>query len=288
MLARQIFLIASFLVFGVRQAVAQDAAPFVVKVDGSRYQANFTENEQKIRRLPIYFESLGNSSTAVAVNLEGPQGAKIYAVHGLLGSRSPASALSDPAFGTAASFRTQASKRDVAQVSIVGSSGTSSMGSLYSWFHLNKDACSGNKSTKYLSKITIDLSEVPTEAFTQGFSLVVSVQEFRFKGAQVASIKPASDGLYKNEPILLMGTISYNNEYVNINRWSGGKPRFFKRIPVVKYVGYRGYGLSLARLKGLLNGGSATFELTNGGDIYGVCFKLQRTRQAVNGYPAPR
>jgi hypothetical protein len=58
-----------------------------------------------------------------------------------------------------------------------------------------------------------------------------------------------------------------------------------KRIPIVKYVGYKGYGLSLARIKGLLNGGKATFELSNGGDIYGVCFSLARKRQVRNGYP---
>jgi hypothetical protein len=114
----------------------------------------------------------------------------------------------------------------------------------------------------------------------------VALQEFPFKRDQAASIKPSSDGKYRGEPILLMQTIAYGSEYVNIRQYAkSGKLRSARRIPIIKYVGYRGLSLSLARLRGLLNGGKATFELTNGSDIYGVCFSLARRRQVRNGYP---
>jgi hypothetical protein len=91
--------------------------------------------------------------------------------------------------------------------------------------------------------------------------------------------------MYKGEPILLMSTMAYGGEYVSIVKWAKGKIASIKEIPVVKYVSYRGYNLSLARLNGTLSGGKVTYELSDGGLTYGVCLAAERRRQYANGYP---
>lgn len=280
------FLALSVFLVPVSAARANEALAYEVVADGTTYQANFTEANRNIKEFTVYFVSEGNNTTSVAVSLQGPVGAQARARIGLMGAGGSEAAAKDLSFGAEAKFRTSQSKREFAQAVIEGDANASSASSVYSWFHLHKDACSGSKTTKYLAKVTVDVSKVDQALYANGFSLLVSLQEFRFKGAQVASIKPASDGKYYGEPILLMGTVSYGNEYVNIRTYAkAGKLRSQRRIPIVKYVGYRGYGLSLARLRGLLNGGKATFELSNGGDVYGVCFSLVRKRQVRNGYP---
>jgi hypothetical protein len=205
---------------------------------------------------------------------------------GFLGSQNAATVVG-AATGLPAIRTRISSTRDVPDFGLTPDSSDPRVGSAYVWYHLQKDACTGGKTDRYVSRVKLDLSKVDPSLYDLTFKVRLSLKEFKYAGAQVASIKPESDGKYKNEPILLMATIG-NPEYVNIVYWRKKRIARTRRIPVVKYVSYKGYGLSLARLIGSLNGGRATFELTNGGDIYGVCFTAVRRRQSVNGYPAPR
>lgn len=283
---RSFFLGMAALVLPGFSAYAQSALAYEVVADGTTYQARFTAATRNIKEFTVYFVSAGNNSTAVAVGLQAPNGTRAKGNIGFLGARGAKDAIGQPSFGVQARFRRSGSKREFSEAVINTQDSGSSSGSSYSWFHLHKDACSGSKKSRYLAKVTVNVSDVDPALYEQGFTVSVALQEYRFKGGQAASIKPASDGKYRGEPISLMQTISYGNEYLNIRSYArGGKLRSAKRIPVVKYVGYRGLSLSLARLRGLLNGGKATFELTNGGDIYGVCFSLARRRQVRNGYP---
>ena len=152
-------------------------------------------------------------------------------------------------------------------------------------YHMHKDACLPSKSTQYLSRLFINVSGVSQAELDKGIVIRVGIKELPYSGSRAASIKPAADGKYRGEPILLMSSVGYGNEYVNVVKRKSHVVRSRKRIPVVKYVSYKGYSLSLSRLRGMLRGGQATFELSNGGYIYGVCFKLVRKRQVTNGYP---
>jgi hypothetical protein len=155
-------------------------------------------------------------------------------------------------------------------------------------YHSQKDACAPERTEVFHTGVWFDLSGISPDLRATGFTIRLAMREHQFQGARVASIKPASDGKYRGEPILLMGAVQYGGEYVNVVRRSRAGVRSTRRIPVVKYVSYKGYTLSLARLRNVLRGGRATFELTNGGLIYGVCFELRRRRQVANGYPLSR
>jgi hypothetical protein len=157
-------------------------------------------------------------------------------------------------------------------------------GRVHRLYHLHKDACLADKSARYISRITFWLSQVPVEYLGEGSLLRVAVKEFRYPGSEAASVKPVAEGRYRGEPLLLMSSIQYGGEYVNLHRRAGDRIHVRRRLPVVKYVYHRGRTLSVVRLRGLLTGGRATFELSNGGYVYGVCFSLVRRRQMVNGY----
>lgn len=141
--------------------------------------------------------------------------------------------------------------------------------------------------SSYLVGVRLDLTAVTDAAFTQGFEVAVAAKPRKHRGEDASTIKPYAEGLYAGEPILLMSSLgSYGaSEKVNLVQWKKNKPGKIKKLPVVKYVYYRGLYLALARLRGLLKGGKATFELTNGDVAYSVCFKLAQTRQRANGYP---
>jgi type 1 fimbria pilin len=271
---------------GLAVAQAQSSASYEVKADGTTYQANFTAEYRSVKSLVVYFVSTGKVSSAAQVTVQAPVGARVRAQAGFIGVQEVAAALADPTLESVALRSAMNARKELPEVALAAYYEGDPMGNATVSFPIQKDSCaSGAALARYLAKVTVDLSGVADSSYDQGFPVVLSVKDQVFSGAKVASIKPASDGLYKGEPILLMGTIGYGNEFVNIVQWRNGKKRSQRRIPVVKYVGYRGYGLSLARLKGVLNGGKATMELSDGTNIYGVCFSLARRRQVANGYP---
>lgn len=276
------------VVCGITSAVAQaqTSASYEVKADGTTYQANFTAEYRNVKSLTVYFVSTGRVSSAAQLALQAPVGARVRAQAGFIGSQDTVTALADPTLESVGLRSGFEARREQPEVALAPSYEGDPMANATIAFPIQKDSCASESAlSRYLAKITVDLSGVAESSYDQGFPVVLSVTDKVFSGPKVASIKPASDGLYKNEPILLMGTISYGNEFVNIVQWRNGKKRSQRRIPVVKYVGYRGYGLSLARLKGVLNGGKATLELSDGTNTYSVCFALARRRQVANGYP---
>ncbi len=266
---------------------AQELAPYEIVPDGRQYEVQMGPSEIGLKNISVYFVSTGNVSNNVTVDIMGPKGLVGTARGGFIGGEVAASALSSPTAVNALAVRAYPDKKEAPSFTTITYGSDLREGYASANFHLQKDAC-GPKTGRYVAQIKLDLNGVAPELYDQVFSIVLSVRENPFKGDKVASVKPSSDGKYRGEPILLMQTIGYGGEYVNKVTWKNGRIVAQKRIPIVKYVGYMGYGLSLARIKNLIGGGKHTYELSNGSDIYGVCLKASRTRQRVNGYPNSR
>lgn len=269
---------------------AHAATQFVqVSPDGLEYQVHVAAHSGEASPIVAYFLSPGRSSVAIEVGIEGPTGLRGVAFGAQVDAERIDETLPIVPWQPQSWMKirdevsVKAKEYDGFAIASKDHNGTSRF-----LYHGHKDACASERKASYLTGLLLDISGVPPESRAVGFTIRLAMREHQFQGAQVASIKPSSDGQYRGEPILLMGAVQYGDEYVNIVRRSRGGVRSKRRIPVVKYVSYKGHTLSLARLRGVLRGGRATFELTNGGLIYGVCFELQRRRQVVNGYPLSR
>ncbi len=271
----------------VSRAAAQELAPYEIVPDGRQYEIEMGPSERSLKTISVYFVSTGNVSNNVTVDVIGPQGILGTVRSGFIGGEVAANALASPIAVGDVSVRSYPNPKEVPSFATAPYGSDTRVGYASANFHLQKDAC-GAKTSRYVAQVKLDLSGISPALYDQVFSIILAVKETPFQGDRVASIKPSSDGKYRGEPILLMQTVGYGNEYVNKVTWKGGKIVARKRIPIVKYVGYMGYGLSLARIKSILGGGKHTFELSNGGEIYGVCLKATRTRQRVNGYPNSR
>jgi hypothetical protein len=260
--------------------------PFEIPTTGDVYEVSLGSEDSPSTTLEVYFASPGSVSLAVGLLVEGPPGTQAIVDTMYLppGVSTYAEAVQSNIVAQPATLKgiTDAKGRETDRF-IIDPAGAG--GQVQLLYHVHKDACLPDRLSRYISRITFVLNEVPSNYFAEGFALRVAVKEYRYPGSEVASIKPVAEGKYRGEPILLMGTIQYGGEYVDVVRRSGQRIRSRRRLPVVKYVYHRGHSLSLARLQGVLNGGKATFELSNGKYIYGVCFSLSRRRQTVNGYP---
>jgi len=277
-------LLSLWCVVGATSCFAFD--PFEIPTTGDLYEVSLGSADSPGSPLEVYFISPGSVSLAVGLVVEGPPGTQAIVDSILLPSDVPSyteaqrrGIASEPATLTTI---TDSKGRETDRF-IIDPAGPA--GRVQLFYHLHKDACMSDKTSRYVSRITFFLDQIPAQYFSDGFKLRVAVREYRYGGSEVASIKPVSEGKYRGEPILLMGSIQFGNEYVNLIRRAGQRVRSRRRLLVVKYVYHRGHSLSLARLRGVLNGGKATFELSNGGYIYGVCFSLVRRRQTANNYP---
>ena len=280
---RLLSLLASLLITGAH-AFAEELAPYEIVPDGKRYEIRMGPDQRNLKTISVYFVSTGNMSNAVQINLSGPAGIRGTARGGFIGTLDAATVLAtNPPTLTSYGIRAYGVKEPTDSF-VTASAYDPSYGYVAPWFHLNRDAC-GKKSDRYIAHIKLDLSGIDPAAYERIFTIQIAVKEQKFSRKPVASIKPSSDGKYFGEPILLMNTVGYGNEFVTKNTWRAGQIVASVKIPVVKYVGYMGYGLSLIRIKKVLKGGKHTWDLTNGGEIYGVCLKAVRTRQRVNGYP---
>jgi hypothetical protein len=274
----------SLLVTGASAFAQDELPPYEIIPNGKQYEIQLGPDQRSLKTLSVFFVSTGNMSNAVQVNLSGPVGIRGTARGGFIGTMDAATALATN-HPTISPYGIRAYGVKATTTSFVtASSYNPYYGYVAPWFHLTKDAC-GKKRNRYVAQIKLDLSGVNPTLYDQIFSIQISVKEQKFSRKPVASIKPSSDGKYFGEPILLMNTVGYGNEYVTKNTWKNGRIVASKKLKVVKYVGYMGYGLSLIRIKKVLKGGKHTWDLTNGGEIYGVCLKATRTRQRVNGYP---
>jgi hypothetical protein len=280
---RNILPLAALLLIGVHTAAAQELAPYEIEPTNKQYEIRMGADQRSLKAISVYFVSTGNVSNAVMIDLMGPVGITGTVRGGFIGTLDASTALAGGAELSQLAVRTYPDKKE-AQSFATATNYSSLYGYIAPWFHLSKDAC-GKKTDRYIAQITLDLTGIDPALYDNLFSIVISVKETKYEGKRVASIKPSSDGKYFGEPILLMNTVGYGDEYVNKLTWKNGKIVAKTRIPVAKYVGYMGYGLSLIRIKKVLKGGKHTWELSNGGNVYGVCLKATRTRQRVNGYP---
>ena len=277
-------LVVSLLVTSHAAFAQTELAPYEIVPDGKQYEIRLGPGQINLKTLSVFFVSTGNISNAVQINLSGPVGIRGTARGGFIGSTDAPTALTT-SHPTISSYGIRAyGVKNTTESFVTASSYDPYYGYVAPWFHLTKDAC-GSKSDRYVAQIKLDLSGVDPALYSQIFSVQISVKEQKFSGKPVASIKPSSDGQYHGEPILLMNTVGYGNEFVTKNTWKNGKIVASVKLPVAKYVGYMGYGLSLIRIKTVLKGGRHTWDLTNGGEIYGVCLQATRTRQRINGYP---
>ena len=280
---RNILPLAALLLIGVHTAAAQELAPYEIEPTNKQYEIRMGADQRSLKAISVYFVSTGNVSNAVMIDLMGPVGITGTVRGGFIGTLDGPTALAGGAELSQLAVRTYPDKKE-AQSFATATNYSPLYGYIAPWFHLSKDAC-GKKTDRYIAQITLDLTGIDPALYDNLFSIVISVKETKYEGKPVASIKPSSDGKYFGEPILLMNTVGYGDEYVNKVTWKNGKIVAKTRIPVAKYVGYMGYGLSLIRIKKVLKGGKHTWELSNGGNVYGVCLKATRTRQRVNGYP---
>lgn len=282
---RYLILLALSLFIDIQSSFARDLEPYLINPDGRRYGMNLGPNEKDVNKISVYFYSEGNVSNAASIEVMGPTGIVGTARGGSIGRRDGLRALkTNASIIQPYTAREYPNYQDAPSFATVASGNDPMYGYVGAWTHIHKDACAP-KTSRYVVQVTLDLSKVDRSYFDRGFSLTLAINEVKFGGTTWASIKPKSDGKYKNEPILLMGIVGYGNERVNKQTWRGGKIVSTTQLPVVKYVSWHGKGLSLTRVKDVLQGGKHTWELTDGKQVYGVCLKAIRVRQKVNGYP---
>jgi putative lipoic acid-binding regulatory protein len=255
---RKILSCAALLLMCARTASAQELAPYEIEPTGKQYEIRLGPNQRSLKAISVYFVSTGNVSNAVMIDLMGPVGIKGAVLSGSIGALDGATALAGGASLRQTAVRTYPDKKE-AQSFATASSYDPLYGYVAPWFHLSRDAC-GKKTDRYVAQVKLDLTGIAPELYDNIFSIVISVKESKYQGKPVASIKPSSDGQYHGEPILLMNTVGYGDEYVNKVTWKNGKVVATTRLSVAKYVGYMGYGLSLIRIKNVLKGGKHTWE----------------------------
>jgi hypothetical protein len=262
----------------------QAAQEFQVVADATEYSLTVGAEQIADPFISLLFVSAGSETTAVMMGIDGPAGLRgeVDGARIPSGAAISSDALQNSPLRESYPLRLIAHTKQERRFEI---DQTGEGGVVQFIYHLQKDACKSDTSARYVSRVLLDFSNVHPEKLTQGITLRFALQEHRYQGSRVASIKPAADGKYRGEPILLMESIQYGGEYVNIIQRGKRGVRLRRRLPVVKYVFHRGYTLSLARLRGSLRGGKATFEISNGGAVYAVCFFLERRRQVANGYP---
>jgi hypothetical protein len=265
-------------------AQSQPSPPYKINADGTAYEFTFSADNKNVQEVAVYLVSKGNISSAIGIDVSAPPGVKVTAEGGLITAKNSKGAVARGKSLSPYKFRVSGSADRMKKLSVRAAKPEDTLGFASGWFHLHKDNCSPSTST-YAAKITFKVSSLPKSVFDNGFKIQFAVKEYQYEGSRATTLKPSADGMYKGEPILLMATMAYGGEYVSIVRWSKGKIASIREIPVVKYVSYRGYNLSLARLNGTLSGGKVTYELSDGGLTYGVCLAAERRRQYANGYP---
>jgi hypothetical protein len=262
----------------------QAAQEFQVAADATEYSLTVGAEQITDPRISLLFVSNGNETTAIMMGIDGPAGLRgeVAGARLLKGGSISNQALDNSPLRESYPIRLMGEEKLARYFEIAR---TSEGGIIQFIYHLQKDACKPDASARYISRVLLDFSQVAPDKLSQGITLRFAIKEYTYQGSRVASVKPASDGKYRGEPILLMASTQYGGEYVTIIQRGKRGVRSRLRIPVVKYVFHRGHTLSLARLRGALRGGRATFELSSGAAVYSVCFALERRRQVANGYP---
>ena len=165
-----------------------------------------------------------------------------------------------------------------------GSSGQPSGSLTLTSFSL-KDAC--NKPAKTLQVFTLDLSKIDAAERAAGFTLSVTINEKAFIGNAPATLKPVSDGKYAPNPLLLTALISSNDNhwYVKYSNGSVKRQLSLNKKSLVKIAPYNGYIFGASLPGSELTGGKMSVFTVDSQQGEYHCFKAQRVRQFLNGYP---
>ena len=195
-----------FLVVGVGRNV-QAVPPFEIPATGELYEINLNSEHPSSSPLEIYFVSPGSVSSAAALLVDGPPG--VVGVMDSFPLPSESSSYHDALARGA--VPEPATIKNVNGVEVRSTNyftiPTSAQGKgLSVVYHLHKDACLLDRTTRYVSRVTLWVNQVAQSYFDRGFSLRVAMKEFRHSASRAASIKPASDGKYRGEPIVLMNS----------------------------------------------------------------------------------
>jgi hypothetical protein len=146
-----------------------------------------------------------------------------------------------------------------------------------------KDSCN-SRVNKYLVRVRMDLAEVDSTKFPQGITVRFRGLENVYRESRAASIKPVSDGRFAPQPLLLMNSVSYD-ENIDVMTWKKGTPNKVGDIDIEDKVYYRGFVLSRSIASAVLRGGYASVDKVSDYQSYGACLNMVRSRQRVNGYP---
>ena len=281
--------ILALTIWGTASAQVPRTLISPIKDDALVYSINVGQAEQNVTQIAAYFQDSGNMTAVYEAYVDGPPGIKAeIRTLGLENADVAAAAMNPDGWNKVKLFQANSKEKANITLSVSSESSPYQAGNYKAnvYFHFQKDACSGGKTTRYGGMILLNVADVDPARIAGGYTIRIALKEYPFTGDRASSIKPSSDGKYKGEPIVLMSSVEhYGREFINVVKWKGGKIASSRRIPVVKYVQYKDKSLSLGRINGLLSGGKATFELSNGGYIYGTCFTLTRRRQTANGYP---
>lgn len=148
---------------------------------------------------------------------------------------------------------------------------------------VQKNSCAPANKVRHVVALTLSFKKVDGSKLSPEHKVRVAAKPRKFKGSKASTIKPISEGMWAPEPLVMMSTTGGGSETINVYKWTR-KPKQIAKLPVTRYVYYRGLTLANGRVKSVLTGGKGVFELTNGFDTYSVCFMLKRVRQRVNGY----
>lgn len=160
-------------------------------------------------------------------------------------------------------------------------------GSLYADLILPFDAC---KKSKYVIRVNIDLSGVNTATLQSSPVISVMMEPRKPQTSNQALLKPEAEGAKGGclgQPIFLVNKVSYD-ERLDVTLWK--KKGATKLKTLEPYGSWYGYGRvhSTYCVKSVVPMGNkkASFIVrdNNRTDATGICVKLQKVRQELNGY----
>ena len=150
---------------------------------------------------------------------------------------------------------------------------------------IRKDSCGQKGSAKYLVRFDVNIGRVAADVRKQGFSIDIGLRAADYRGDRASSLKPTSDGKYAPQPLILMTSIGYGAHTVSVVKWRGSSSiASVQSRKAADFVYWRGHALTRTPAGKLLTGGRGTVELSNGDQVYSLCFTLSRVRQRLAGY----
>lgn len=141
-----------------------------------------------------------------------------------------------------------------------------------------KNACEKQSKRPYLVRLRIQLKK------RSATSIAIGIEESKFDGKKGATIKPVSEGRFAPNPLLLMEMTRQCGVKVTETVWRNGKPKFTSLKPE-DLIRFHERVFVRVNMGGRMQGGKASYDLTDADTGYGVCFNRQAVRQYANDYP---